>query len=360
MKQKMYQEFKINNLIMKNRMGASAMFEYGSDSGRVTDKIKRRYDELTKGGIGLVISGMHAVSMSGATAPIMVNVQDSGYEDDIREIAEIAHKNNCKFFVQLQHCGPKTWQAEGFDHFAVSQIKVSDELTYHEATKEELKKVVSDFAAAAVKCKKAGVDGIQIHGAHGYLVNTFLSPSTNKRNDEYGGAIENRARLLFEIYDSIRSAVGTEFVIGVKFPFSDLIDSTITPEESLYVCKELENKGINFIEVSSGMSMDLSEKAFTPAIKEEAPFLNYAVQVSETVSIPVISVCGYRTPSKVNEVLENTKISAVSFGRPLVREPELPNRWKEDESRAKCLSCNGCCKSFGDGIITCQIEKKNK
>ena len=161
---------------------------------------------------------------------------------------------------------------------------------------------------------------MQIHGAHGYLINTFLSPSTNFRTDEYGGGIENRARLLFEIYDAVRQAVGKDYIVGVKFPFADLKEPAI----------RMEN---------------------------QAPFFKYASLAAEEVSVPVISVCGYRTPEAVEEALAKTKIAAVSFGRPLVREPDLPKRWKTDRGPAKCVSCNGCSRSFADGILTCQMEK---
>ena len=354
----MYTHFHIGDTQIANRLVASAMFEYGADNGKITDKIKERYRQLADGGAGLIITGMQAVSASGAVAPAMVNTEYDGYVSDMRDIADIVHASGGKIVVQLQHCGGKTCQAEGYDHFAVCEMTVSDSCTYHEATKEELHKVVADFAASALRCKKAGIDGVQIHGAHGYLINSFLSPSKNHRTDEYGGKIENRARILFEVYDAVRQAVGNDYITSVKFPFSDLNECSIQPEESIFACKELERRGINFIEVSAGMVMDKSLASFAPVVRNDnqAPFLKYASQLACEVSVPVISVCGYRTPDIVEKALTETKIAAVSFGRSLVREPDLPNRWKTDKSPAKCISCNRCCNSFGDGIITCQIE----
>lgn len=356
----MYTPFNLGKKQIANRLVASAMFEYGANNGRITEKIKNRYIELAKGGAGLIITGMHAVTASGAVAPLMVNAEYDEYVEDMRYIAQAVHARGSKVLVQLQHCGGKTFQAEGYDKFAVSEKQVADTLTYHEATKDEIRKVAEDFAKAAVRCKEAGVDGVQIHGAHGYLINTFLSPSTNHRTDEYGGNIENRARILFEVYEAVRQAVGNDFIVGVKFPFNDLIPESIQPEESTYACKVLERLGIDFIEVSSGMVMDNSEASLTPVVRidHQAPFLKYASMVADNVEIPVISVCGYRTPDMVEKVLSETKITAISFGRPLVREPGLPNRWKHDRSAATCISCNRCSNSFGDGMITCQIEKE--
>lgn len=355
----MYTPFQLGNIQVSNRLVASAMFEYGAENGKITEKIKKRYLSLADGGAGLIITGMHAVSASGSVAPIMVNTEYDNYVSDMRDIANTVHEKGGKIIVQLQHCGEKTCIADGYDKFAVCEKKMSETCIYHEATKTELHKVAADFAKSALRCKEAGVDGVQIHGAHGYLINTFLSPSTNYRTDEYGGKIENRSRILFEVYDAIRQAVGNDFIIGVKFPFSDLNEKSIQPEESVFVCKELEKCGINFIEISSGMVMDNSFKSFTPVVRSnsQAPFLKYASQVANQVAIPVISVCGYRTTDVIEKALSETKISAVSFGRPLVREPNLVNRWRKDRSPAKCISCNRCCNSFGDKIITCQIEK---
>ena len=355
----MYTPFNLGSIQVSNRLVASAMFEYGADNGKITGKIKERYIMLGDGGAGLIITGMHAISASGSVAPIMVNTEYEGYIKDLSIITNAVHKRGGKIIVQLQHCGGKTCSADGYDKFSVCEKKVSENCVYHEATKDELYKVVMDFATSALRCKEAGADGVQIHAAHGYLINTFLSPSTNYRTDEYGGNIENRARILFEVYDAIRHAVGNNFIIGVKFPFSDLNKNSIQPEESVFACKELEKRGINFIEVSSGMIMDNSSASFTPVVRNDnqAPFLEYASQLADKTSIPIISVCGYRTPDMVEKALAETKIAAVSFGRPLVREPNLPNRWKNDRSPATCVSCNRCCNSFGDKIITCQVKK---
>lgn len=252
-----------------------------------------------------------------------------------------------KIFVRLQHAGARTFNAEGYDRFSVD-----------DATSGQLETVAKNFGTAAAHCKSAGVDGVQIHSVHGFLINSFLSPSTNHRTDEFGGSIENRARLLLKIYDSIRASVGENFIVGVKFPFSDLIEHSITPEESLSVLTELERLGLNFAEISSGLVMDESKFSFTPRVgKNEAPFLQSATLAAENLKIPVVSVCGYRTPEFIEKVLRDKKIASVSFGRPIVREPDLPNRWCIDKTRAKCVSCNKCRDSVGDGVITCQVEK---
>lgn len=280
-----------------------------------------------------------------------------GYVEDMAEIADTAHKNGAVLFVQLQHAGYRTnWKA-GYDTFGVCELAVSEECTYHEATQEELKKLAGEFAASAVRCKKAGCDGVQIHAAHGFLINSFLSPHFNHRTDCYEGNIENRARLLFEIYDAIRDAVGADYPVSVKIPGNDRVADSSTLDEMVWVCKELEQKGIDFIEVSAGITSDGGESSFTPFAKKDKPegdFLTEAVRIAEAVKVPVSSVCGYRTPDCMEEVLNTTPVTAISLGRPLVREANLPERWKNDRSPAKCVSCNRC---YGSkGIISCQVK----
>lgn len=333
------------------------MFEYGADDGKISERIVNLYETLAKGGSGLIITGMQSISDGAGYGPIMVKTSYDGYVNDLKKIVDVIHKYGSQVFVQLQHVGYKTNWKMGYDTFGVSEMKVSEECTYHEATQEGLNKVIQDFAISALKCKEAGCDGVQIHAAHGFLINSFLSPHFNHRKDKYGGNIKNRARLLFEIYHAIRQTVGEDFLISAKIPFDDLVSDSSTNEEMLYVCKTLEKMGIDMLEISSGMTMDGGEASFTPFIKKnkEGNFLESAKLVASTLKIPIISVCGYRTPQFIEHILSHSSIAAISLGRPLTREPDLPNRWKTDESPALCVSCNRC---FGSSqIISCQVCK---
>ena len=360
MYQKMYEPFRIGNVEIKNRLVCSAIFERAAADGRITEKMEERYRKLAEGGSALILTGMQAVCASGRKGPDMVTTDYDGYTADMRRIADEAHRSGAKIFVQLQHCGAQTSPEEGYDHFAVCGTRKPDGTIYHEAAGEELKKLAADFGAAAGRCKAAGADGVQIHCTHGYLLNTFLSPSTNHRTDAYGGPIENRARILFEVCEAVRESVGEGYPVAVKFSFSDLIENSITPEESLFVLKRLEELGMDMEEISSGMVLDGSPRSFSPFVKagvNEAPFLRSAEAVAEQVRIPVVSVCGYRSPELVERVLETTKIAAVAFGRPLICEPDLPNRWKSDPAPSRCLSCNQCRKTAEQfGIVTCAVR----
>lgn len=354
----LYSPFKIANLTIKNRLVRSATFEFAADDGKITPKIVDLYRQLAEGGSGLIISGMFAVSSGSRVGPIMVETAYDGYVADLKRLVDVVHDNGSLFFVQLNHAGHKTPGLPGYERLGVSEITGADGPAHHEASPEEIRGIAEAFGRAAKRCREAGGDGVQIHGGHGYLINTFLSPYYNHRTDAYGGPIENRARLLFEVYDEVRKAVGPDYPVSVKIPFSDGVSPSIKPEECVYVCQELEKKGIDMIEITTGLTMDGSGSSFTPFVKNNAEghFLPGAAQVAGAVGVPVVSVCGFRTPDFIEKTLAETAVAAVSLCRPLIREPNLPNRWKTDRSRAACVSCNKCFKS--SGLIACQADKK--
>ena len=296
----MHTPYRIGNIVISNRIVKSAMFEYCANQGRITDQHRQIYEDAARGGCGLIITGMEAISSTAGNGPGMIHTEYDGYLEDMRSIVSKVHRYSSRIFVQLQHAGPRTDWKSGYDRFASSPIKVADGIIYHAATKDELAKVVHDFGVAARKCKLAGCDGVQIHAAHGFLLTTFLSPHFNKRADEYGGPIENRSRLLFEIYDSVRNAVGVDYPIALKLSFSDL--------------------------------------------------------VSDTLEIPVSSVGCYRSPDFIEHILSSTSLTAISLGRPLVREADLPNKWRTSNEKAACISCNRCFNCTD--VITCLCGKK--
>lgn len=353
----MDETFRIGKLRVKNRLVRSATFEFGAENGTITDRVIELNRALAKGGSGLIISGMMGVRHGGSVGPVMVECDASGFVAGMARIVETVHQNDTLFFAQLNHGGYRTCQAEGYDRIGVSESEVAPGCVYHEATPEEIADIVAAFGTAAARCREAGCDGVQIHAGHGYLLNTFLSPYYNHRRDDYGGPIANRARLLFEVYDAVRQAVDRDFPVAVKLPFSDRVSPSITPEECIFVCKELEKRGIDLIEVTSGISYDGKSTSFSPFLKDgkEGTFLDGAVQVAKAVKVPVVSVGGFRTPDYIEKALNETQVAAVALCRPLIREPDLPNRWKNDRSKAACISCNRCFKSRG--IVACQVLK---
>ncbi|MFV0361927.1 MAG: hypothetical protein ACK5LL_02425, partial [Suipraeoptans sp.] len=180
---------------------------------------------------------------------------------------------------------------------------------------------------------------------HGYLLSQFLSPFFNQRTDEYGGNISNRARIVFEVYESIRNAVGENYPVWVKINSADFADNGLSFEESLWVCKELDKRGINGIEVSGGIGVS-AESAPTRILSdknEQGAFSEYALTIADSVNATVISVGGYRTANMIEQWLNKGNVNAFSLCRPLICEPNLPSVWQGgDDRKAKCISCNKC------------------
>lgn len=355
----MYDPFQIGGKTAKNRLIRSATFEFGAKDGRCTPEIVSLYRRLAEGGVGVIITGMTAVRAGGRTGPSMLTADDPEFCRNIRQIAEAAHEQNSLILVQLNHAGFKTARQQGYDRLGVTEQQVAEGALYRQMTKEDIGDLARAYGEAARRCQQGGCDGVQIHAGHGYLLHTFLSPYYNRRTDEYGGPIQNRARILYEIYDGIRAAVSDDFLVSVKLPFSDGTEPSITAEECAAVCRELERRGVGMLEITAGVSMDGGPSSFTPFVKDEGSqgaFLQGAALIAEGANIPVVSVAGYRTPDFIEKALNETKIAAVSLCRPLIRQPDLPNRWKTDRSPAQCVSCNRC---FGSkGLLACQAAKE--
>ena len=221
------------------------------------------------------------------------------------------------------------------------------------------------FAEGARRAKAWGIDAVQLHGAHGYLINQFLSPHINRRGDEYGGSIENRSRFLLDVYHQVRDAVGANFPVIIKLTASDNLDHGLTIDDAVYVAKKLSDAGIDAIEVSSGTSASGDKNPARVKInkpEKEAYNLDLAIPMKKAVTCPVMVVGGFRSYDVAEKALQNKGMDYITMSRPLIREPNLPNRWLHgDRSPAKCISCNSCFKpATKEGGIYCVIEKKER
>jgi len=336
----------IGTIEVKNRIVRSATAEMKSDAeGRLTDGYAPIFESLAKGGVGVIITGMFGVdeySGFGARTP---NTYNEAFVSDFRKFADLVHAYGCKIIVQLVHSGAKAVPDGGRLPYGPSDITLPRAKPAKAMTKQDIADLVESFAIAAVRCKEAGADGVQIHGAHGYLISQFLSPSTNKRTDEYGGAIENRGRILLEMLDAIREEAGNDFPVWIKINCKDLVEESITMEECIWLCAEMEKRGLDAIELSAGMGYgrDTSPSQRIVDENDEGSFAPEALELADRVGIPVISTGGYRTPDVIERWLNKGKIEAIGLSRPLICEPDLVNRWEEgSREKARCISCSGC------------------
>lgn len=359
---------------LKNRFVRSATAEcLASDDCRITDQYLRAYTQLAKGGVGLIIPGNYYVHRMGrAIARIMVVDKDE-IIDDLRKVSKIAHEYNAKIVAQLNHggrqCDPKVLGAT-----PVAPSAVRDKLTMvkpRAMSGGEIEETIAAFGEGARRAKEAGFDGVQIHAAHGYLVNQFLSGYTNRRTDKWGGSRENRMRFLLEIYQAIRKKVGPKFPVLIKINCEDFTPGGVTLDECVTVCKKLDQLGIDAIEVSGGIAekglvsirgdiptdlilknrnfiertlMKFIEKPMRERARfEEAYFLPQAAVVKKNVKIPVIVVGGMRRRSTMERALDSGQADFISMSRPFIRQPNLVNLMQKSEGDPiTCTNCNRC------------------
>jgi 2,4-dienoyl-CoA reductase-like NADH-dependent reductase (Old Yellow Enzyme family) len=367
----LFEKTSIKSLELENRSVRSATWSgVGDRKGNVTDRAVDFYSNLAAGGMGLIITGFQYVMPNG----IAMLYQLGNYTDDqlegLTRLAEAIHSHGGKVMAQLTHTGAKAkpelfW--EPGDVWGASAI--TDPLsgnTPKPMAKQEIIQVVEAYAAAAARCQRAGFDGVQLHGAHGYGINQFLSGASNQRSDAYGGDIGKRYRFLAEVMEAVRGAVGEDYPVFIKLSGHDYVEGGLTTEESLHVARRLVDDGIDCIEVSAGSRA--SANGMIPSRKnihkeeDEAYLAQLAARFKDALKVPIITVGGIRSPSVISRVLDDGLADYVALCRPFIREPHLINRWKSgDLERAKCISCSGC---FDTGLegrgVTCKAERESK
>jgi 2,4-dienoyl-CoA reductase-like NADH-dependent reductase (Old Yellow Enzyme family) len=360
-----FEKTSINTMELSNRLVRSATWEGMCDSdGRPGAKLVGYYNTLAKGGIGLIITGYTFIRPDGKQLPGKMGIHTDDFADDFIKMTDTVHNAGCKIAIQLVHAGGQADQkVSGHPTLAPSAVKVAQfPVIPTMLAITDIKKIVEAFSKAALRAKNYGFDGVQIHCAHGYLINQFLSPLTNQRDDEYGGSIKNRSRFLFEVYEGIRSVVGESFPLFIKLNAADYVDGGLELDDAVWVSKQLSQKGIDAIEVSSGTG---ASGALTPvrtkilSPDQEAYNLEHALSIKNEVSCPVISVGGFRTLEMIKKAIEEKGVDFISLSRPLIREPNLPNRWEQgDDSPAECISCNKCFRpGITKGGIYCVPER---
>lgn len=345
----LFSEASLKGVTLKNRVVRSATWEGMCDKeGKPAKRLLGMYRALCKGGIGLIITGNAYVRADGKQMAGMMGADSDTLIPAMKDLTQAVHDEGTPIFCQLVHAGgqasAKTIKTQPLAPSAVKDATSPD--LPRAMTHEDIQEIVAAFGDAAKRVKLAGFDGVQLHAAHGYLVNQFLSPLTNLRQDEYGGTLENRLRFLEEIYGAVRRTVGSSYPVAVKLTAADNIQGGFTLEEAITVAQKLEEWGIDAIEVSSGTAGAGEEGPVRRQIdspKREAYNASYAGRIKEQVKVPVIVVGGFRSMDVCETHLAKGTADFIALSRPLVREPDLVRRWRADKThRASCISCNGC------------------
>jgi len=347
-----FKPVKIGNLELKNRVVRSATWDGAADdNGAVTDDAIKLYRGLGEGGIGLIISGHAFVSPKGQATPSQYGIHNDEMIPGLKRMTDAVHEEGSKIAVQITHCGVNSIQMrrQGIPGQAVSH---SDGIKdpHQEMTDDEIEQLVDDFAAAAERAVEAGFDAVQLHGAHGYMLSQFLSPVFNKRTDRWGGSIENRRRFHLEIIDRVRTKIGRDFPLLIKFGIQDDAEGGLTLEEGLETAHEMVKKGLDGIEVSAGVGAGLAVPKSKEGEPEKIFFRERTAALTKIVNVPVILVAGIRKLQTAEDILNSGDADLISMCRPFIREPGLLLRWqKGEDAPATCISCNMCMP--GRGIV---------
>ncbi|MFC1885109.1 NADH:flavin oxidoreductase [Thermodesulfobacteriota bacterium] len=352
---------KIGSIELKNRFVRSATVEcLASKDNRLTEEYYKVYKRLAKGGVGLIIPGNYFVNPIGRAADKVLVIDRDDVIDDLRKLTDIVHHNGAKIFGQINHCGRQgNPKLIGEQPISPSDVQLTG-IKPREMSVQEIEETIKAFGSAAGRIKEAGFDGVQINGAHGYLVNQFLSSYTNRREDRWGGSLENRMRFITRIYEEIRNEVGAEYPLLIKINCEDQVTGGVTLEESIAMSKKLEALGFNAIEVSGGVyeagfattKGDIPEEliGFFPEHLQntsaftEAYFLPQAAEIKKNVSIPVIAVGGMRKRKTMEQAILNGHADMIALSRPFIRQPNLVNRMEKnpDADPISCVNCNLC------------------
>ena len=353
---------KLGKLSLANRIVRSATYEgMAKDTGEITPQLLKIYSDLAANKIGLIITSGAYIMSEGKGMPGMLGIHDDSLINGYRQLTDQVHLCGGKIIMQLIFCG-----TQGFIDVpnVYSPSAVPEKLTRRTGKAmrmEDIGLLREAFVDAAARAKKAGFDGIEIHSSAGFLLSQFLTPYYNRRNDAYGGGVENRARLLFEICDAIREKVGEEFVVLVKINCADFIEEGFSFEDSVYVCSQLVSKNVDAIEITGGIAAvreitSVRKDILSPG--QESYFAEHAAKIAAEVSVPVILDGGNRSLEVMNQLVNQTNISFFAMCRPFIAEPGLVSRWYEGDTRkARCISCNKCssfCGTYCKNFVTTQ------
>jgi len=334
---KLFESTNIGAMPVKNRFIRSATWEELADEyGHLTPQLTEVYRKLAEGGVGTIITSFAYTNPGrGPVASRMLGIYEDSFIPKFQKLTDLIHSYDTRIILQLGQGG--------------------DDATMNTMTTQEVKEAVEQHVQGAVRAKAAGFDGIELHFAHGVWSGRFLTPAFNHRTDEYGGSFENRTRLLFELYDKTRAAVGDEFQIWIKINASDYSpENGFTFEECKSVCCELDRRGIDLIELSGENGTCRPNETWRTGIlapEKEAYFSSEAAELAHLIKAPVASVGGIRSLG-IMERLMDEGVSFLSLSRPFLSEPDLINKLARGEAtKSRCLSCNWCFGPVGKPCI---------
>ncbi len=330
--EKLFSEFNIKSVKIRNRICVPPMVVGLTEDGYVTPENVNRYEMLAKGGAGLIIQEATCINIDGRLSKNQLGIWKDDQIEGLKSIVNAVHAEDCKIFIQIHHAGvtgiaenpicPSPYEYNNFGKTVVGR----------EMTDTDIKAVQKDFIQAARRAYEAGYDGIELHGCHAYLISQFLNKKVNKRTDKYGN---NPERFVTEILSEIRKVTPETFIVGIR-----LGGFEPTLEAGIHYAKVLEQSGVDFFDISYGF---FSEQEIV--VSEGYKYSNavYAAEkIKEVVSAPVFAVNQISSAATAEEILNETKVDIVDIGRGILINPNWANDAKEGKDTGKCLNCSKC------------------
>jgi len=316
----LFTEMKMKDVMIPNRMMMSPMCQYSANSdGMVNDWHRIHYGARAVGKVGLIMVEATGVEARGRITEHDLGIWNEAHIAGLKEIVDFGHKQGSVMGIQLAHAGRKSEISDKNSIIGPSPISYDDTYTIpREMTKEDIHEVVQSFAAAASRADEAGFDIIELHGAHGYLIHSFLSPLSNHRTDEYGGTRENRLRFLKEIIEAVKKQWPDNKPIFLRISATDFTEGGIVIQETIEMIKYIKAWGIDVIDVSAGGLVPISVDA------KPGYLVKYAEQIKQQVGISTVTVGLISEPEMAEEIIYNERADLVALGRELLRNPYWP------------------------------------
>lgn len=353
---------------LKNRLVKAAMEENLASAGQLPgEELMQLYKTWAEGGVGLIITGNVMIDHLAMTGPGGVALEQNSDLAPFKRLASLAQSNGAKVWMQINHPGRQVFKKMGGKVLSPSDVAL--DMGKHSAmfsqpsamTQEQIQDVIQRFVTTAKRAEEAGFDGVQIHAAHGYLLAQFLSPLTNKRSDNWGGSLENRARLLIETVKAVRQACSEHFALSVKLNSADFQRGGFDVEDAQQVVQMLSSLAVDVVELSGGSYEAPAMQGRTAdnrTLAREAYFLEFAEKIARHTSMAIMTTGGIRRSAVAQQVIESG-VALVGIASALALTPDLPNIWRQDPEVVGHIPLVNWKDKTLSGLATMAIVKRN-
>ena len=368
----LFEPFKLGSVHLKNRITMAPLFTaYAHKDGTVSSLTLEHFEEIAKGGVGMIVVANAIVDESGSVSKHSIRVDHDRFLPGLSRLADTIKKEDVAAVLQINHGGHF---AQGKKTLSPSSVSLSDlnlgglyktalkSLDFQQQwavlseaiqqhpkrpkkmTEDDIKYIISAYAKAAVRAKKAGFDMVEIHGATGYLIVQFLSPRINNRKDQYGGNLEKRMRFPLELVQAVKNAVGNNFPVGYRFLADEWMDDGFPLAEAKIFAQRLSDLHVAYLSVTAGTYESFSRAVIVEKSHELGYMVYLAQQIKEIVEVPVITTGRISTPELAEEILSAKKADLIGIARPLFADPQWPKKAYEgnEEGILSCKDCGAC------------------